>query len=106
MMKKMKYFLLLCLIVSTVGAFTACGNDKDVADTSMVENTNNGNNGSNSNNDNNNNDNNNNDGDSMMDDIGDAGKDIIDGAGDAVDGRYCPKNQSTGFSMYPSHIQR
>ena len=87
MMKKMKYLLLLCLILSTVGAFTACGNKKkDVSDTSIVENdrntTNDKNNGKNDKNNTNDkkNDNNNtsgNDKDSVVEDVEDAGKDEI-----------------------------
>ena len=38
-MKKIKYLLALCLILAAVGAFVACGNNSNVADTSMVENT-------------------------------------------------------------------
>lgn len=69
-MKKMKYLLLACLILSTVCAFTACGNEKkDVTDTSMVEN-----NSQNKKND------------SVVEDVKDMGNDVIDGAADAVDG--------------------
>lgn len=38
-MKKMKYLLALCLILAAASAFAACGNNSNVADTSMVENT-------------------------------------------------------------------
>ena len=38
-MKKMKYLLALCLTLAAVGSFAACGNNSNVADTSMVENT-------------------------------------------------------------------
>ena len=62
-MKKIKYLLALCLILAAVGAFVACGNNSNVADTSMVENTQRGG--------------------SAADDAGNAGKDIIDGAGNA-----------------------
>lgn len=36
-MKKMKYLLALCLILAAASAFAACGNNSNVADTSMVE---------------------------------------------------------------------
>ena len=62
-MKKMKYLLALCLILAVAGSFAACGNNSNVADTSMVENTQRGG--------------------SAADDAGEAGKDIIDGAGNA-----------------------
>ena len=62
-MKKMKYLLALCLILAAASAFAACGNNSNVADTSMVENTQRGG--------------------SATDDAGNAGKDIIDGAGNA-----------------------
>ena len=62
-MKKMKYLLALCLILAAASAFAACGNNSNVADTSMVENTQRGG--------------------SAADDAGNAGKDIIDGAGNA-----------------------
>ena len=62
-MKKMKYLLALCLTLAAVGNFAACGNNSNVADTSMVENTQRGG--------------------SAADDAGKAGKDIIDGAGNA-----------------------
>lgn len=62
-MKKMKYLLALCLILAAASAFAACGNNSNVADTSMVENTQRGG--------------------SAADDAGKAGKDIIDGAGNA-----------------------
>lgn len=62
-MKKIKYLLALCLILAAASAFAACGNNSNVADTSMVENTQRGG--------------------SAADDAGKAGKDIIDGAGDA-----------------------
>lgn len=62
-MKKMKYLLALCLILAAASAFAACGNNSNVADTSMVENTQRGG--------------------SVADDAGKAGKDIIDGAGNA-----------------------
>lgn len=63
-MKKMKYLLALCLILAAASAFAACGNNSNVADTSMVENTQRGG--------------------SVADDAGKAGKDIIDGAGNAI----------------------
>ena len=56
-MKKMKYLLALCLILAAASAFAACGNNSNVADTSMVENTQRGG--------------------SAADDAGKAGKDII-----------------------------
>lgn len=62
-MKKIKYLLALCLILAAASAFAACGNNSNVADTSMVENTQRGG--------------------SATDDAGNAGKDVIDGAGDA-----------------------
>ena len=62
-MKKIKYLLALCLILAAASAFAACGNNSNVADTSMVENTQRGG--------------------SAADDAGNAGKDIIDGAGNA-----------------------
>ena len=65
-MKKMKYLLALCLILAAASAFAACGNNSNVADTSMVENTQRGG--------------------SAADDAGKAGKDIIDGAGNAGKG--------------------
>ena len=65
-MKKMKYLLALCLTLAAVGSFAACGNNSNVADTSMVENTQRGG--------------------SAADDAGKAGKDIIDGAGNAGTG--------------------
>lgn len=37
-MKKIKYLLALCLILAAASAFAACGNNSNVADTSMVEN--------------------------------------------------------------------
>ena len=61
-MKKIKYLLALCLILAAASAFAACGNNSNVADTSMVENKQRGG--------------------SAADD---AGKDVIDGAKDAVD---------------------
>lgn len=64
-MKKIKYLLALCLILAAASAFAACGNNSNVADTSMVENKQRGG--------------------SAADDAGNAGKDIIDGAKDAVD---------------------
>ena len=71
-MKKIKYLLALCLILAAASAFAACGNNSNVADTSMVENTQRGG--------------------SATDDAGNAGKDIIDGAGnagkDVIDGLY------------------
>ena len=63
-MKKMKYLLALCLMLAAASAFAACGNNSNVADTSMVENTQRGG--------------------SAADDAGKAGKDIIDGAGNAI----------------------
>ena len=63
-MKKIKYLLALCLILAAASAFAACGNNSNVADTSMVENTQRGG--------------------SAADDAGKAGKDIIDGAGNAI----------------------
>ena len=65
-MKKIKYLLALCLILAAASAFAACGNNSNVADTSMVENTQRGNAGK-----------------DIIDGAGNAGKDVIDGAGDA-----------------------
>ena len=62
-MTKIKYILATFLILADASAFAACGNNSNVADTSMVENTQRGG--------------------SVADDAGKAGKDIIDGAGNA-----------------------
>ena len=60
----MKYLLALCLILAAASAFAACGNNSNVADTSMVENTQRGG--------------------SAADDAGNAGKDAVDDAGNAI----------------------
>ena len=70
-MKKMKYLLALCLILAAASAFAACGNNSNVADTSMVENTQRGGSAADD------------AGNAVIDGAGDAGKDVIDGAGDA-----------------------
>ena len=70
-MKKMKYLLALCLILAAASAFAACGNNSNVADTSMVENTQRGGSATDD------------AGKDVIDGAGDAGKDVIDGAGDA-----------------------
>lgn len=70
-MKKMKYLLALCLILAAASAFAACGNNSNVADTSMVENTQRGGSAAGD------------AGKDVIDGAGDAGKDVIDGAGDA-----------------------
>lgn len=70
-MKKMKYLLALCLILAAASAFAACGNNSNVADTSMVENTQRGGSAADD------------AGKDVIDGAGDAGKDVIDGAGDA-----------------------
>ena len=70
-MKKMKYLLALCLILAAAGSFAACGNNSNVADTSMVENTQRGGSAADD------------AGKDVIDGAGDAGKDVIDGAGDA-----------------------
>ena len=75
-MKKIKYLLALCLILAAVGAFVACGNNSNVADTSMVENTQRGGSAA---------DDAGNAGKDIIDGAGNAGKDVIDGAKDAVD---------------------
>lgn len=70
-MKKMKYLLALCLILAAASAFAACGNNSNVADTSMVENTQRGGSAADD------------AGKDVIDGAGNAGKDVIDGAGDA-----------------------
>lgn len=72
-MKKMKYLLALCLILAAASDFAACGNNSNVADTSMVENTQRGGSAADD------------AGKDVIDGAGDAGKDVIDGAKDAVD---------------------
>lgn len=70
-MKKIKYLLALCLILAAASAFAACGNNSNVADTSMVENTQRGGSAADD------------AGKDVIDGAGNAGKDVIDGAGDA-----------------------